>query len=802
MTLARGSRPAALVLAVLSLAALATPALAAPEPDRTDSPYFVVPNADPGVDALPLLETRADIAISGVIAHVRVTQVYKNDGKKPLEAIYVFPGSTRSAVFAMKMKIGEREIVAEIQKKDDARKMYEDAKREGRTASLLEQQRPNVFQMNVANILPGDRVNVVMDYAELLVPDNGTYELVYPAVVGPRYTGESQNNEGWTATPHLTEGKQAPYGWDVSVRLSAGMAVKRVMSPSHPISTAFPDAGVADVTLTNKGAAGTKDFVLQYQLAGKTIETGVLLLPPDAKDPKSEGFFLAMVQPPVAVQKAEIPRREYIFIVDVSGSMHGFPIDTAKLVMNDLLDGMNAQDRFNILCFSGGNLVLSPDSLPVTPDNRARAKEFMARMQGGGGTEILGALRQALSMKTAPEYARTFVAVTDGYVSVEKDTFRTIRENLGNANFFAFGIGSSVNRYLIDGMARSGMGEPFIVMQGDDAREKAAKFKALIDRPALTDIKVAFDGFDAYDVEPAAIPDLFATRPVLVFGKYRGAAKGQITLTGTSGSGAFKAALPLASATADKSNDAIRYLWARHRIATLSDYNTLEGDAKQVAEITQLGLDHHLMTAYTSFVAIDTAVRNPGGDGTTVKHPVPLPEGVSNLAVGQPAGQGYLGGMGGGPMPSAPASKATYGKLELQVAERRVANKPVDAEPAADPKEAPRLVTPTPRVREISIAGVQVVSGPRTVAEVERQIRAVASVLKGCVGSTEKPGRVVVELVITRDGTVKTSRVVSGTPGAEGGRCLAKPYATLRLPALAEDKQGDTVVRVTLDLAA
>jgi Ca-activated chloride channel family protein len=211
MTLARGSRPAALVLAVLSLAALATPALAAPEPDRTDSPYFVVPNADPGVDALPLLETRADIAISGVIAHVRVTQVYKNDGKKPLEAIYVFPGSTRSAVFAMKMKIGEREIVAEIQKKDDARKMYEDAKREGRTASLLEQQRPNVFQMNVANILPGDRVNVVMDYAELLVPDNGTYELVYPAVVGPRYTGESQNNEGWTATPHLTEGKQDPH---------------------------------------------------------------------------------------------------------------------------------------------------------------------------------------------------------------------------------------------------------------------------------------------------------------------------------------------------------------------------------------------------------------------------------------------------------------------------------------------------------------------------------------------------------------------------------------------------------------
>ena len=205
-------RPA-LPLSMIIVALAGSPALAAPdEPDRSGSPYFVVPNADSGVDALPLKETRADIAIAGVMAHVRVTQVYKNEGTKPIEAIYVFPGSTRAAVFAMQMTVGERRIVAEIHKKDDARKIYEDAKTEGKTASLLEQQRPNVFQMSVANILPGDVIRVEMDYAELLVPEAGTYELVYPAVVGPRYVGEDSAPPAFTNTPYQHQGDKPSDG--------------------------------------------------------------------------------------------------------------------------------------------------------------------------------------------------------------------------------------------------------------------------------------------------------------------------------------------------------------------------------------------------------------------------------------------------------------------------------------------------------------------------------------------------------------------------------------------------------------
>jgi len=780
-------KPPTVALSMLLVALATAPTLAAPEPnrDRSDSPYFVVPNTDPGVDALPLKETRADVAIAGVIAHVRVTQVYKNEGTKPIEAIYVFPGSTRAAVFAMQMTVGERKIVAEIHKKDDARKIYDDAKTQGKTASLLEQSRPNVFQMSVANILPGDTIRVEMDYAELLVPEGGTYEFVYPAVVGPRYTGESNTAESFTNTPYQHAGAKPKYGWDVAVRLSAGMTIKRVTSSSHPISTSLTEPGIADITLTDKGAAGTKDFVLQYQLAGKAIETGVLLFPGQGQD---DGFFLAMVQPPKVVAASERPKREYIFIVDVSGSMGGFPIDTAKIVMNGLLDGMNADDRFNILCFSGGNLVLAPESLATTQDNIAKAKAFMNGMQGGGGTEILGALRQALAMPTAGEYARTFVAVTDGYVSVEPQVFRTIRENLGNANFFAFGIGSSVNRFLIEGMARMGLGEPFIVMHGDDAVEKANKFKAYIDSPALTDIKVSYDGFAAYDVEPAAPPDLFASRPVLVFGKYKGAAKGRITVTGTSGAGRFTQTLDVAKAEPSAKNEALRYLWARHRIATLADYQTYERGDDKVAEITQLGLDHHLMTAYTSFVAVDQRVRNQGGDSTTVKQPLPLPDGVSDLAIA-PLTASMPPTYGGAVMPAPRMMRVAKDSEEREAPEMpkvKSEDKPAD------------LKQPVTKAAKVRLQSVQIISGKRTLAELDAVLRRYESQLASCVADVAAGTSVMLELTIGKDGVVKSSRIVTGSPGDSVGRCLLRPLGLARFPVQPASDATDTVLRVKL----
>lgn len=755
--------------------AVAPSAWSAPAPqDKSESPYFIVKGGDPGVDTMPLESTRADIDVAGIIARVKVTQVYKNTGKKPLEAIYVFPGSTRAAVFAMRMTVGDRTIVAEIQKKDDARKIYEDAKAAGKTASLLEQQRPNVFQMSVANILPGDLIKVEMDYTELLVPTDGTYEVVYPAVVGPRYTGESTAGESWTGTPHTHAGEKPSYKWDVGVRIAGGMPIQRVTSSSHPITTTFTGTNDVAVTLANPADAGTKDFVLQYKLAGAKAESGLLLFPGD-----KESFFLAMVQPPERVVKGMMPKREYIFIVDVSGSMWGFPIDTAKKVMGELLDGMGPNDRFNILCFSGGNKVLSSESLPVTPDNVTRGKEFMASMQGGGGTEILGALREALAMKTPDDYARTFVAVTDGYVSVEREVFKTIRDNLGKASFFAFGIGSSVNRFLIEGMARSGLGEPFIVMHDDDAVEKAARFKKYIESPVLTDIKVKIAGLDAYDVEPVDVPDLFASRPVMVFGKYRGKADGTITVSGIGGQGAWSQTLPVGVFKPDAKNEALRYLWARHRIATLADYQKIDPGDDKVAAITQLGLDYNLMTEYTSFVAVDERVRNEGGKLETVKQPLPLPAGVSDLAVPDVAAAAptsmpmkSMRGYGGG------------GAIEgLKGGDRE------------DEAERPRMPTPKPTMSRVAIGTVSVVAGGRVAAQLKAALTRLVAQYNQCVEGAKvaSTSPVVLEVVVSAEGKVTGVKLVTnpGVPSSVAA-CFQKVTQRVTLPALAGVTEATT----------
>jgi len=675
------TRFASLGLALPLLGALlVNPAAAAPQqddPDRVLSPYFVVKSDDPKADRLPLKETGAEVNIAGTIAHVRVRQVYKNEGTRPLEAIYVFPGSTRSAVFGMRMTIGERVIVAKIEEKKKAREIYEQAKAAGKSASLLEQKRPNVFQMNVANILPGDTIKVELDYTELLVPEDGVYELVFPAVVGPRYnetTASQAKGQGWIESPYQRKGDAHSYSWDMKVHLDAGLDIQGVESPSHKIKAAYQSKREATIALATPGKGGDRDFVLRYRLAGKKIQTGLMLYPGE-----DENFFLLMVQPPKRVTKADLPPREYVFILDVSGSMRGFPLDTAKKVMKQLLDGMRAQDRFNILFFSGSSYLLSQESLRATPANMKRAFDAIDGHRGGGGTRLLQALQRAFALPTDGETtARTFVVVTDGYISVETDCFELIKQSLGEANFFSFGIGSSVNRYLIEGMARAGMGEPYVVLGTSEAEteEVVGRFRRTIEKPALTNIEVTFPGFNAYDVEPVAIPDLFAERPVVMFGKYRGRAGGRVEVKGRTGRGTFTKDLTVSDFDPDAGNQALRYLWARHRVASLADLNKLKESDERVKEVTRLGLKYNLMTKYTSFVAVDERVRNQGGEQTTVKQALPLPAGVEESAVGasQMSASGgkkamlrstLSGGLGAAPPPSRGASRGRLSKPAL-----------------------------------------------------------------------------------------------------------------------------------------
>jgi Ca-activated chloride channel family protein len=602
--------------------------------DLTLSPYFFIEDGDPSVDQFPLKETNVVVNISGVIADVHITQTYSNDGTRPINARYIFPASTRAAVYGMTMIIGEQVIIAKVKERQSAQSEFDQAKKEGKNASLLNQERPNVFSMNVANIMPGDSIDMELHYTELLVPTDGTYEFIYPTVVGPRYSNqleaEAPETDQWIKSPYLAEGSEAPMKFNIGVKISTGIALQEIACTSHKTDIFWESKSVATVALTDpKMFSGDRDYILKFRLAGKAIQSGLMLF-----EDKDENFFLLMVQPPERVQPQDIPAREYIFVVDVSGSMNGFPLNTSKKLLKDLIGNLKESDTFNVILFAGGSREMAPSSVPATAENIRKAVRLIDKQRGGGGTKLLAALQKGFALPGDESVSRTLVVVTDGYIGAERDVFAEIQNNLQSTNVFAFGIGSSVNRYLIEGMAKAGQGEPFVVTQPSEAPGAARKFREYIQSPVLTDISVTYNDFDTYDIEPVGIPDLFANRPVIVFGKYRGTTGGTIELTGSGGSGEYSRTFYLAETKALEANRALCYLWARSRIARLSDFNFERGNPEHQAEVTSLGLTYNLVTAYTSFIAVGDVIRNPEGQSEDVDQPLPLPLHVSNLAVG------------------------------------------------------------------------------------------------------------------------------------------------------------------------
>ncbi len=609
------------------------------EARQGESPYFAVNSREPGTDRLPLKSTQVEVRIVGVIADVTVTQHYRNEGQRPIEARYIFPGSTQAAVHAMTVRLGDRLLTARIKEKQQARIEYQAAKAEGKTTALLEQQRPNIFEMNVANILPGDDVAVELRYTELLTPRDAIYGFVFPTVVGPRYNSPDRaaSNGNAIGGAYLKSGEASAAAFNIRVTLATPVAVKEIGSPSHDVMVDGAGTQHAAVSLKiSDKPANNRDFILHYRLAGERIESGLMLF--RGADDGGENFFLAMVEPPKVVANKQINPRDYIFVVDISGSMHGYPLETSKLLLRNLIGGLRASDTFNVLLFSGSNRMLSPTSVPATRANIEQAIKTINAMGGSGSTEIVPAIKRVVALPKADEVSRSIIVVTDGYVSVEADVFQLIRQNLNQANLFAFGIGSSVNRHLIEGMARAGQGEAFIVTKPDQAAAQADRLRKIIEAPVLTQVKARFEGLDVYDVEPAQLPDVLGGRPVVLFGKWRGDAgaliQGKLIIEGRAADGQYRNELAT-SGREDPNASALRHLWARHRIAALSDQEALEGGSTQKAAITTLGLNYGLLTQYTSFIAVDQKVRNANPAlMPSVDQPSPMPEGVSNAAIG------------------------------------------------------------------------------------------------------------------------------------------------------------------------
>lgn len=666
-----------LLSALLLLTACPFPVHAGEEEDEEKllAPYFVIQSegADVSTDYFPLKSTEVTTNINGVIAETYVVQTYVNEGDKPINAQYVFPTSSTATVHGMTMEIGSHRVTATIKEKEEAKEEYEEAKEEGKSASLLEQRRPNVFTMDVANVMPGDTARIELHYTELVVTREGVCEFVFPTVVGPRYvTPEDAGNpvadaavpdremstdgsqdgaaegtveeedspdttvtngdgaDGWAASPYLPEGVLPDSEYHITVNLSTGVPIADVSCKSHEIKVEQENGSQARITLANpEDYAGNRDFILKYRLTGESVESGLVLT-----ETNSEKYFFLTVQPPERYVPDDIPPREYIFVLDVSGSMYGYPLDTAKDLIRNLVTGLRDIDRFNLVLFSDDTYLLSTKSLAANSGNVQAAIDLIDEQEGGGGTSMFPALQTAVSVPMKEDVARSVVIITDGYISNEDEIYDLINRNMDAASFFSFGIGCSVNDYLIKGIAQCGMGESFLVTDSEDAAQSAERFASYIEAPLMTGITVDYEGFDVYDVATSTPSILYAQKPLILFGKWRGEPTGTITVSGKAGGEDYVQEIPVADAAVDTEDESIRYLWARTKLDQLAGYGSTRNDDSVKEEITQLGLDYNMTTPYTSFVAVVEEIRNPEGESQDVNQANPLPLQVSNLAVG------------------------------------------------------------------------------------------------------------------------------------------------------------------------
>jgi len=590
----------------------------------------------------PLKHTDVKAQISGFLSRVTVTQEFENPFKEKIEAVYTFPLPQNAAVDDMTMLVGNRTVRGKILRREEAEAVYEAAKNRGQTASLLNQERPNIFTQSVANILPGEQIKITITYVETLQYEEGSYEFVFPMVVGPRYvpgnaTGAQGNGfapdtdsvpDGSKITPApAPPGMRAGHDISLDVTLDAGLPIDALNSKTHDVTVERPNDRSARITLKDLATIPNKDFILRYDVAGKKIEDAVLTHPSG-----TGGFFTLMLQPPERVTVADVTPKELVFVLDTSGSMSGFPIEKAKETMKLALDNLYPSDTFNLITFSGDEHILFPEPVQATRENLAKAQAFLESRQGSGGTEMMKAIKASMDPSDKQDHIRIVCFMTDGYVGNDLQIIGEVQKH-PNARVFAFGIGNSVNRFLLDSMAKYGRGEVEYLGLNDDGSAAARRMHERIRNPLLTDISADWNGLAVSDVYPKTIPDLFSAKPVILTGRYSGNSKGTIRLKGKMSGRDFVREIPVDFSSA-QSRDVLATLWARTRVDDLmsQDFNGVQqGNMKDEVKqsIIQLGLDYRLMTQFTSFVAVEEMIVTDGGTPRRIDVPVEVPEGVN-----------------------------------------------------------------------------------------------------------------------------------------------------------------------------
>lgn len=632
--------------AILMICVAQSATVAAPDPPTQGMLHVVDASGQPR-GRCPLKHTAVRAEISGFLSRVTVTQEFENPFKDKIEAVYVFPLSASAAVDDMTMQVGDHIVRGRILRREQAQAVYEAARSTGQIASLLDQERPNIFTQSVANIMPGERVTVTISYVETLKYEDGSYEFSFPVVVGERYipgapVPPSQQQSGDDATsgtervpdasrisPRITPpGTRAGHDISIEVALDAGVPIDGLRSKSHEIELERLGATSARVRLKNRSEIPNRDFILGYTAAGQRIADGVLTHA--AAD--QGGYFTLILQPPERVAVEDVMPKELVFVLDTSGSMSGFPVEKAKEAMKAALDGLYPQDTFNLITFSGDTRILFREPVPATPENLRKAQGFLAAREGSGGTEMMKAVRAALDPSDSQSHIRIVCFMTDGHVGNDMEIIAEVQKH-PHARVFSFGIGGSVNRFLLDKMAEYGRGEVEYVTLSDDGSAAARRFHERVRNPLLTDISIDWAGLPVTDVYPARVPDLFGAKPLILSGRYTASGRGVIRLRGKVAGRDFVREIAVDLPKAEPRHDVLATLWARARIDDLmgQDFNGaqqggMRADLRET--ITQLGLEYRLMTQFTSFVAVEELTVTDGGQPRRVEVPVEVPEGV------------------------------------------------------------------------------------------------------------------------------------------------------------------------------
>ena len=581
---------------------------------------------------LPLQHTDVSASINGYISSVNVRQQFANPFDSKIEAVYLFPLPEKAAVSEFVMIIGERRIRGILREKEEAEAIYDAARSQGYQASLLVQHRPNIFEQKVANIEPGKSIDVDIRYFHTLKYEDGWYSFVFPTVVGPRYNPphsedsivalpRTDTRSSTTAVRYLRPNERSGHDLSIRVAIDAGVSIEELRA-SHQIVTEREGENALEVQLASGTTIPNRDFKLDFRIAGKTVKSGLLTY---TDENTGQGYFTMMLVPPASSEAMQRKAMEMVFVIDASGSMSGVPLTQAKDAVRAALDQLRESDTFQLIRFSDNASQFGSVPVVANSDNIRRAKHWLDHLHGGGGTQMVEGVRAALQFPHDPARLRFVSFMTDGYIGNEAEILSAINGNLGASRIFSFGVGSSVNRYLMERMATVGKGAVAYLGPGDSGYTVMSDFFTRISHPALTDVEIDWGSTAVSNVYPSRLPDLFVGRPLVVTGTFTGV-PGSINVVGNQAGGKKK----LAIGAAQEAGSELAKVWARLRIAELNDRLSVQGDAngELASAIRDTALRFQLMSDFTSFVAVDSSSRTAGEHGTTVYQAVPVPAGV------------------------------------------------------------------------------------------------------------------------------------------------------------------------------